>query len=220
MEDIVKNKITDYFELLINRVTHSTMSLERDLGNPDDSKNAIRLRDNIEAFKYLLTNLNQTLSEEIIMNTANTINRSSIYICNGYRTTGKTIVDTDIPISDPIHIAEDMNQLLNRYDTIWKNINPYEREARFHIDFIRIHPFEDGNGRTGRLILNFNLLKQNLPPVIITSDLEEQYKSYIRNQDVEGMTHLFQVQSKKEQEIFKQLYEIDNLNFQEETITK
>lgn len=77
----------EYFELLISRLTHSSMSLELDLGNVDDSKNAIRLRDNMKAFKYLLNYLysNETITEEIIIKTANIINASSMYISDGYR---------------------------------------------------------------------------------------------------------------------------------------
>lgn len=195
----------EYYELLINRVTHSTMSLEKDLGDPDDSKNAIRLRDNMRAFKYLLGKNNELLSEKIIINVANIINASSMYISNGYRSTGNVITDSDIPISNPEKIQYDMEKLLNDYHYNWKDMNPYEREANFHIRFIKIHPFEDGNGRTARLLLNANLLKQNLAPVIITDDLDEYYKSYIRDESVEGMTNLFKIQAQKEKIVFDEL---------------
>lgn len=195
----------EYLELLINRVTHSTMSLEKDLGNPDDSKNAIRLRDNMRAFKYLLAKSNQVLTEETIIETANMINASSMYISNGYRSSGQYIAESDIPMSNPDNIPYDMKNLLNDYYNKWKDMDPYEREARFHIRFIRIHPFEDGNGRPARLLLDSNLLGQNLPPVIITQDLDEYYKSYIRDESVEGMANIFRIQAQKEKLVFEQL---------------
>lgn len=49
----------------------------------------------------------------------------------------------------------------------------YEREAKFHIEFERIHPFEDGNGRTGRIITNAHLLHNNFAPIIITSSMKK-----------------------------------------------
>lgn len=195
----------EYLELLINRVTHSTMSLEKDLGNPDDSKNAIRLRDNMRAFKYLLGKNNEILTEETIINIGNIINASSPYVSNGYRNIGERLADSDIPISSPEKIPYDMKKLLNNYYYTWKDMDPYEREANFHINFIRIHPFEDGNGRTARLLLNSNLLSQNLAPIIITEDLEEYYKSYIRDMSVEGMTNLFKIQAKREMGVFEEL---------------
>jgi len=195
----------EYYELLINRVTHSTMSLEKDLGDPDDSKNAVRLRDNMRAFKMLMSKEHTDLSEELIITIADLINSSSIYISNGYRKTGKYLADTDIEISSPENIATDMQKLLYDYKNNWNNMDPIEREARFHIDFIRIHPFEDGNGRTARLLLNFNLIKQGLHPVIITEDLNEYYESYIENKSVDGMKNLFEIQSKKEAIVFDEL---------------
>lgn len=203
-EDLFYN---EYFELLINRVTHSTMSLEKDLGNPDDSKNAIRLKDNIKAFEYLLENLNKPFSEQIIIKVANLINNSSIYISDGYRNYGEYIADSNIPLSKPKDIHNDLLKLINNYYHNWNDMDPFEREAKFHIDFIRIHPFEDGNGRTARLLLNFNLLSQNLPPVIITDNLDNDYKSYIRDKNIQGMANMFRIQSQKEKEVFDKLYE-------------
>lgn len=207
----------EYIELLVNRITHSTMELEKDLGNPDDSKNAIRLRDNIRAFKYLIRNADQVLSEEIIIRVANLINDSSIYISNGYRNIGKYLADSDIPISNPENIPNDMKQLLNDYYYAWKDLDPYEREAKFHIQFIKIHPFEDGNGRTSRLLLNFNLLKQNLPPVIITDELDENYKKYIYDESIEEMANLFRIESHKERTVFEEIKKENHLFFTDET---
>lgn len=120
---------------------------------------------------------------------------------------GYHIADTKIPISNAIEVSKDMFELVRRYNEEWKKLDIFEREAKFHIDFIRIHPFEDGNGRTGRLILNYNLLRQNMAPVIITTDLEEYYHSYIKNQDVLGMAQLFKMQAIRENEVIHKLFE-------------
>lgn len=207
MVNYTKNSVfyQEYFELLINRITHSTMSLEKDLGDPNDSKNAIRLRDNMKAFKLLLSKQNELLTEELIIEVANLINESSMYISNGYRKSGNVLTDTDIPISNPENIELEVRQLINDYYYTWTDMDPYEKEAKFHISFIRIHPFEDGNGRTARLLLNFNLLKQGLSPVIITEDLDEYYKSYIRNESVKEMANIFRIQSIREKQVFETL---------------
>lgn len=215
MESDNKSLAQEYAELLIARITHSSMSLEKDLGNIDDSKNAIRFRDNMKAFKCLLAKLYQQedLTEETIIQVADMINESSPYVSRGYRTRGDYITDTNIPISSATNIPMDMNLLLRKHKEATENqhLNPFIREAIFHMDFIRIHPFEDGNGRTGRLLLNYNLLKEGIAPVIITDDLTEYYQSYIKNQDIEGMANLFSIQSKKEQGVVEQLLMLNDM---------
>lgn len=54
-----------------------------------------------------------------------------------------------------------------------------EKVSRFHLDFEHVHPFNDGNGRIGRVLINYQLLQQGFPPIIIR-DKEKQtyYKSF------------------------------------------
>lgn len=191
----------DYMEMFIFRLTFSNMAIERDLGEIADSKNAIRLRDNYRAFQKLLTMFSYDMSEDLIIDIANTINKSSMYISNGYRKLGRTLGDTNEPISDPKDIKSDMEKLLYNYYNEWNNLDSYLREAKFNIEFLRIHPFEDGNGRTSRLLLNFNLMKQKIAPVIITDDLVDDYFNARNNFDEEWIANMFRVQSEKELEV-------------------
>ena len=62
----------------------------------------------------------------------------------------------------------------------------FKKEAIFHIRFERIHPFNDGNGRTGRIIMNQHLLKAGLAPVIIPGIMSDDYKRYIDSVDIDG----------------------------------
>ncbi|HHX16727.1 MAG TPA: hypothetical protein GX725_02325 [Mollicutes bacterium] len=196
----------EYFEFLIRRLTKLSSSLN--LENKNDSEIKLRFKNNMKAFEYLKELLlrDENLSENIVVTTANIINNDSPYISKGYRKIGDHIVDSDIPISSAEMIPIDVSKLLSKYETEWTEMEPFEREAKFHIEFIRIHPFEDGNGRTSRLLLNFNLLKQRLAPLVITEDLAEYYHTYIRDNDVEGMANLFRIQSTKENIIMKELY--------------
>lgn len=200
----------DYFELLVNRLTYSNLALEPDLGDPIDSKNAIRLRNNMNAFKYLIKLLysNTKLMEQNIINVGNTVNEGALYISKGYRKVGDYIADTNIPITRPENISKEILILLSNYNTTWKDLDVFEKEAKFHLKFVHIHPFEDGNGRTSRLLLNYNLLKQGHAPVIITTDLLSYYYHCIEKNDVESLAKLFWMQSIKENKIIDKLYEI------------
>ncbi|BFL13166.1 Fic family protein [[Clostridium] hylemonae] len=67
--------------------------------------------------------------------------------------------------AQPYLIKPKMEQLLEFYNNSKEHIIP--RVARFHIKFEGIHPFIDGNGRTGRLLVNLELMKAGYPPIDI-----------------------------------------------------
>ncbi|SEB38967.1 Fic/DOC family protein [Microbacterium hydrocarbonoxydans] len=68
--------------------------------------------------------------------------------------------------ANPLFVRELMDRALERYVT-GPPVNAIERIAWFHCEFEVIHPFVDGNGRIGRVLMNHQLLGQGLPPVIV-----------------------------------------------------
>lgn len=72
-----------------------------------------------------------------------------------------------------------------------------------HIEFERIHPFADGNGRTGRLIMNYLLMKNDVAPLIIEREEKERYVYFLANQDVESFSDFAESKLKKEQKRIK-----------------
>lgn len=78
-----------------------------------------------------------------------------------------------------------MYDLLNWYKekTEEKDVNPILIAAEFHYKFIRIHPFDDGNGRTARILMNFILMQFGFPPVIIKTQDKENYFAVLRLAD-------------------------------------
>ena len=65
----------------------------------------------------------------------------------------------------PYLVPVQMEQLIANYETMKREKHIIEAIAEFHLRFEGIHPFIDGNGRTGRLVLNLELMKAGLLPV-------------------------------------------------------
>lgn len=79
--------------------------------------------------------------------------------------------------TEPEDVPIAMEQLVTNYRKAAETQHPLIVAARLHYDFVCIHPFGDGNGRTARLLMNYHLLRNGYPPMIIPT---EQKKSYLR----------------------------------------
>lgn len=67
----------------------------------------------------------------------------------------------------PYLIQEEIDRLMHWYEKEVDSLHPVARGAMLHAIFVGIHPFIDGNGRTSRLLLNLELMKEGYPPIII-----------------------------------------------------
>ena len=65
-------------------------------------------------------------------------------------------------------LNDKMAHFIDWYNTEAHNLHPVERATKVHADFVGIHPFVDGNGRTSRLLMNLELMKAGYPPSVIT----------------------------------------------------
>ena len=83
----------------------------------------------------------------------------------------------------PEEVAQRMKELLKEYNG--KKEKSFEDILDFHVRFERIHPFQDGNGRVGRLILFKECLKYNIVPFIIDDHLKMFYYRGLKEWDYE-----------------------------------
>ena len=90
-----------------------------------------------------------------------------------------------------------MAELLSKNEIRKGAMHDLERIARFHLEFEGIHPFIDGNGRTGRLLMNLDLIRCGFPPINVKfTDRKKYYDAfdaYYRDNDVNKMINLIAI---------------------------
>lgn len=94
----------------------------------------------------------------------------------------------------PYQIEPMIGALLADMGTIYRKLHVVEQVALFHLRFESIHPFIDGNGRTGRLLMNLQLIQAGYPPINVKfADRRRYYEafdSYAKNGTPEAMVTL------------------------------
>lgn len=102
-----------------------------------------------------------------------------------YRKLDVFIGGSEDELAKPFEIKDKMEQLIQHYDTVLKKGNMIKAVSEFHLMFENIHPFLDGNGRTGRLILNLELMRAKYLPINIKFKDRRKYldcfKDYHKN---------------------------------------
>ena len=143
-------------------------------------KDATETKNHFTLFKYMLDTLEEPLNEELIKKyhfilKSGTLRDDEIGIINiGEYKSLKNFVG-NITTSLPKNVDKDMNNLLSWYNKI--NNTRIEDIIEFHVKFEKIHPFQDGNGRIGRMIMFRECLVNDIMPFYI----EERNKPfYIR----------------------------------------
>ncbi len=148
------------------------------------------------AFDYTLRNLDKDLSLDMIKKIGIFINKN-IEEINGFRTTPVMIIGASHIPPNANDVPRLLSELVYKVKKSEFN-NIYEYMAYWHIRFERIHPFTDGNGRTGRVILSRMALRNGLAPVIIPVDYRANYMNMLDKCDVKSLAELLKELNKVE----------------------
>jgi Fic family protein len=189
--EVVKNLHED----LVLRWTYHSNAIEGNTLTLQETKVALEgitvggktLREHFEAINHKdailfieqLAQKNEFLSEYIIKQIHSLILKNIDDENRGtYRKINVLISGAEHKPPQSFEVPLKMQSFIKEYELKRKTLHPIELAAFVHIEFVGIHPFIDGNGRTSRLLLNLELIKAGFPPVVINvEDRLEYYKA-------------------------------------------
>jgi Fic family protein len=87
---------------------------------------------------------------------------------------------------DQVLVPELMERFITWHHQESPSLHPVERAARVHSDFVKIHPFVDGNGRTSRLLMNLELMQAGYPPAVLPVEKRLAYYEALDQDHAEG----------------------------------
>ncbi len=168
----------------------------------------IESKNHFKLFDYALDNVDKALSKEMILEMNRILKRNTSDEENPrYNVGGFKIVPNIIGLVNVIHTTEpenvekEIDQLLFEYNT--KRTITLEDIIDFHYRFEKIHPFGDGNGRVGRMIMFKECLKNNIMPFIV---LDEDKPYYIRGLKEYERDKMFLIDTiRHEQDLYEEI---------------
>ena len=144
------------------------------------------------AFSNLMDHLenNDKLSVSIIKEIHADLTDRLQYDKGQFKKKENMIIGAEFQTASPSETPFLVQQLVDYLDYRLENATTEEEKLESvldtHIQFERIHPFSDGNGRTGRMLMNYSLLQEGFPPLIIDKETKATYVELLANQDSSG----------------------------------
>ena len=162
----------------------NTIGVEKEVLNVDD---VIETANHFRCIDMLIDHAKAALTEKfikelhLVLKNGTSDFRKDWFAVGEYKKHPNEVVGRDTAF--PEEVADKMKALLMAYNA--KEAKTFEDILDFHVKFERIHPFQDGNGRVGRLIMFKECLKYNIVPFIIEDNLKMFYYRGLKESDKE-----------------------------------
>lgn len=162
----------------------NTIGIEKEVLNVDD---VIETANHFRCIDKIIDHAKATLSEKfikelhLILKNGTSDSRKDWFAVGDYKKSPNEV--GGMPTALPEDVADRMKELLAEYNG--KVAVSFKDILDFHVKFERIHPFQDGNGRVGRLIMFKECLKYNIVPFIIEDNLKMFYYRGLKEWDEE-----------------------------------
>ncbi|MCW1930326.1 MAG: Fic family protein [Candidatus Kerfeldbacteria bacterium] len=138
-----------------------------------------------QLFQWLQKNSKtETLTEERIQKLHAILMNGIRSDAGMYRRHGVRIVGSHVATANYLKVPDRIFQFIQNIKQK-PHTDLFAHMARTHAEFEQIHPFADGNGRVGRLIMHAQALQHHLPPVLIQQEKKQAYYTYLQHAQLE-----------------------------------
>lgn len=198
MNRLIGKMTSDYLEDVLVRLAHHSSAIEGNTitlpetvtiilndtlpNNANITRREFYEVDNHQqAFEYVVNAIenNEELSVPIIKNIHEKLTDRLQHDKGQFKTEENHIKGVEFSTAAPEQVPQLMEQLIGNLNYRSQNSNSEEDILKAiletHIQLEKIHPFSDGNGRTGRMVMNYSLLENDLPPLIIRKHERNEY---------------------------------------------
>ncbi|WP_302429759.1 Fic family protein [Fusobacterium varium] len=196
----------EYLEDLLVRIAHHSTAIEGNTLTQADTASILlhnyiphnmTEREYYEVKNYkktigLLLSNQEQMSTELIKEYHKIIMENLVDNNGEYKKTTNTIVGADFETSKPYQVSILLQEWCDNYNFRIKKAQTVKEKIEIivdqHIKFERIHPFSDGNGRAGRMLMIDSCIKESISPIIIPKEEKEKYINYLATENSKKFT--------------------------------
>lgn len=209
MTEFVRKLTAEYLDDVLIRLAHHSSAMEGntislpetatiilDQTLPNNAKITRReyfeVLNHEQTFEYMINQIenNTPLSISVIKDIHEKLTDRLQYDKGQFKITENYIKGVEFSTASPHEVPELINQLIGnlayKVDVAHSEEDIVKAILESHIIFEKIHPFSDGNGRTGRMVMNYSLLENGLPPLIINKENKGVYNQILHEAQIKA----------------------------------
>lgn len=206
----------------ISIILHNKVVSDRSL----DLREIYEVKNHEQAFEYVLAELNSEapLSIYIIKEIHALLTDRLQYDKGWFKSSDNAIKGADFLTASaketPLLMQQWVDNLNYRLDSTTNQQEKIEIISESYITFERIHPFSDGNGRTGRMLINYSLMQHGFAPLVIDKNDRAEYIAYLSGQNINKLSKFIKNNIDLEQDRIERFKNSEKQKVQKGDLTK
>lgn len=203
---ILENMTENYIKDLLIRMAHHSTAIEGNTLTQAETASILlnnyipremsereyyEVKNYREAINFLTSN-DEEMSTSVIREYHRLIMNNLREDVGEYKKIENIVIGADFEPTKPYQVPYVLQYWCDNYNFRIKKAETLEEKVEaileHHIRFERIHPFGDGNGRTGRMLIIESCIKENIPPIVIPKEQKARYITYLATENIKEFT--------------------------------